>query len=63
MEGKNFVSEDNYYMVRCNVCKRENYTLAVSSGICAWCQSDGRTPSQKAKHELLASLSQNDHEQ
>ena len=35
----NFVSKegDKFYMVRCPVCNRENYALAVSSGQCAWC--------------------------
>lgn len=62
-EHNGFVIDDNYYMERCGKCKRENYTAAVSSGCCAWCNADGRTPSQKAKHALLACLSQNDHEQ
>ena len=62
-EHNGFVEDDNYYMERCGACKRENYTLAVASGLCCWCGADGRTPSQKAKQELAASLSQNDHEQ
>ena len=58
-----FVIDDNYYMERCGACKRENYTSAVNSGMCAWCGGDERTPSQKARQELAASLSQNDHKQ
>lgn len=35
----NFVAEDNgqFFMVRCPVCKSENYGPAVASGQCAWC--------------------------
>ena len=62
-EHNGFVTDDNYYMLRCGKCKRENYSMAVPSGCCAWCGADGRTPSQKAKQELAASLSHNDHEQ
>jgi hypothetical protein len=34
----NFRSPDGKpYLVRCPNCDRENYSMAVSSGICAWC--------------------------
>ena len=34
----NFIGDDgNVYLVRCPKCRRENYSLAVSSGQCAWC--------------------------
>ena len=41
----NFTSEDivdgekrlRLFLVRCPECHAENYTPAVSSGICAWC--------------------------
>jgi len=25
------------YLVRCPKCKLENYSMAVSAGVCAWC--------------------------
>ena len=62
-EHNGFVSHDEYYLVRCGACQRENYSMAVPSGMCQWCGAVGRTPSQKARQELAASLSQNDHEQ
>ena len=34
---QNFEADGKTYLVRCPKCKRENYALAVSSGICAWC--------------------------
>ena len=37
---KNFVSDGKVYLIRCPKCKRENYSLSVSSGICAWCGYD-----------------------
>ena len=33
----NFTKDGKYYMVRCQVCKKENYIPAVASGVCAWC--------------------------
>ena len=29
--------EGNAFLVRCPACNRENYTIAVSTGQCAWC--------------------------
>lgn len=37
---QNFEADGKTYLVRCPKCKRENYALAVSSGICAWCGFD-----------------------
>lgn len=34
---KNFTANGKTYLVRCPKCERENYSPAVSSGICAWC--------------------------
>ena len=28
------------YLVRCPKCKKENYAMAVSSGVCCWCGYD-----------------------
>jgi ribosomal protein S27E len=34
----NFIDEDgNPYLVKCPECKKENYSLAVSSGQCSFC--------------------------
>ena len=36
----NFLSGDKFYLMRCFVCDpegRENYSVAVASGQCAWC--------------------------
>lgn len=36
-----FINKDgNICMVRCIKCKRENYAMAVYSGMCAWCGHD-----------------------
>ena len=29
--------EDEPYVVKCPSCRKENYAMSVSSGICAWC--------------------------
>ena len=34
---QNFREDGKAYVVRCPACKRENYAMAVASGICAWC--------------------------
>ena len=50
----NFKVGDRTYLVRCPKCKKENYALMVSSGICAWCgydaneEEDGHRVSKKA---------------
>lgn len=52
MEGDNFTDANGrYYMVHCPSCQRENYTLAVSSGICLWCTFDGRSDCQAKMDE------------
>lgn len=38
--GKNFEVNGKTYLVRCPKCEKENYAMAVSSGICAWCGYD-----------------------
>ena len=45
MRGENFRGDDGrVFMVRCYKCDgergRENYAMAVASGICAWCGDD-----------------------
>lgn len=37
---ENFEANGKTYLVRCPKCKRENYAMSVSSGICAWCGYD-----------------------
>lgn len=39
----NFIGNDGRpYLVRCPVCQRENWALAVASGECAWCGWDAK---------------------
>lgn len=45
----NFRDKDNYFMVRCPKCKRENYAPNVVYGVCTWCGYDGN------KEQLLNS--------
>lgn len=36
---------DNHVKVqRCGSCRRENYALAVTGGVCAWCGWDANDP-------------------
>lgn len=37
---ENFTVNGKTYLVRCPKCKKENWALNVSSGICAWCGYD-----------------------
>ena len=37
---ENFEADGKTYLVRCPKCKRENYAMAVSSGVCCWCRYD-----------------------
>lgn len=37
---KNFEVNGKTYLVRCPKCGKENYALAVSSGVCCWCGYD-----------------------
>lgn len=36
----NFISNNRVFCVRCQICGKENYALAVANGICAWCGED-----------------------
>jgi ribosomal protein L37E len=36
----NFISNNKVFCVRCQICGKENYALAVASGICVWCGED-----------------------
>lgn len=39
--GFGFLSkDDNFCMIRCFECGKENYAMAVMSGCCAWCGYD-----------------------
>lgn len=33
--------QNSLYLVRCPACKRENYAMNVSLGVCTWCPFDG----------------------
>lgn len=37
MLQENFEADGKTYLVRCPKCKRENYAMSVSSGVCIWC--------------------------
>ena len=37
---KNFIANGKTYLVRCPKCGKENYAMAVSSGVCAFCGYD-----------------------
>ena len=43
---ENFEANGKTYLVRCPKCKRENYVMSVSSGICAWCGYDANEEKQ-----------------
>ena len=43
---ENFEANGKTYLVRCPKCKRENYAMSVSSGICAWCGYDANEEKQ-----------------
>ena len=36
----NFHSNEQTFLVKCPECERENWALAVATGICAWCRYD-----------------------
>jgi ribosomal protein L37E len=38
--GYGFFVDNQFYLVRCGDCGRENYALAVASGQCAACGSE-----------------------
>lgn len=40
---ENFITDKRIFLVRCPKCKRENWALSVSSGICAWCGYNANT--------------------
>ena len=35
--GYSFESDGQRFLVRCHNCGRENYSVAVATGICVWC--------------------------
>lgn len=43
----NFKHGNKWYLVRCPVCKRENYAIAVAAGQCAWCGYDANADKPK----------------
>jgi len=40
ISDENFTANSKTYLVSCPKCKKENWTLNVASGICAWCGYD-----------------------
>jgi ribosomal protein L37E len=57
-EGYSYTDKDGKIcMIRCLKCKRENYILAVSSGMCAWCGYDANeSPMAKDLKEFVEVL-------
>lgn len=41
--GNGFITDAGIYLTRCPKCKKENYVMNVSSGICTWCGYDSKT--------------------
>ena len=58
-EAKKMIVEDRgyafktesgkWYLVRCPKCNKENWSMAVSSGTCAWCNFDMNKDQEKTK--------------
>jgi hypothetical protein len=40
-------SNGKIYLVRCPVCKTENYAMNVATGICTWCGWDANENDRK----------------
>lgn len=38
-----------YGLIRCPECRKENYAMNVSSGLCTWCPFNANNPTQDAK--------------
>jgi ssDNA-binding Zn-finger/Zn-ribbon topoisomerase 1 len=45
----NYKGENGVFLVRCTQCNKENYALAVASGICAWCGVDANRENEQEK--------------
>jgi ribosomal protein L37E len=56
---KNFIHNGKVYLVRCPKCKRENWSGAVSSGVCAWCGFDANKLGEMEK-TLIAEVEENE---
>jgi len=49
-KGLGFLTKDGkLYLKRCFDCGRENYAMAVPSGICAWCGEVGMNHAEYGK--------------
>lgn len=35
--GYSFFEDGKWFLVRCHVCQKENWAMAVASGECSWC--------------------------
>lgn len=58
---KNFIHNGKVYLVRCPNCDKENYAMAVSSGVCAWCGFDANKLGEMEK-TLIAEVEDDDGE-
>ena len=41
VEHPNFLEKGILYLVKCPICKTENYSINIRLGICTWCGLDG----------------------
>jgi len=32
-----YSEEGEAYLIKCPICKKENYAMNISSGVCVWC--------------------------
>jgi len=56
LQRENFVGNNGkVYLVRCPVCKLENYSPDVATGICVWCEYDAN----KALEAVIADRKEN----
>ena len=47
---ENFMVDGKMYLVRCPKCHKENWSGAVSSGVCCWCGFDANPKEFKDEH-------------
>ena len=40
IQHPNFRENNKTYCVKCQKCDKENYALAVATGVCVWCGAD-----------------------
>lgn len=48
----NFIANGRVYLLRCTVCRRENYAPMVAIGRCAWCGYEAKVEDPQLHSEL-----------